>query len=134
MAHDRQSQVAKLVTFAASLAAKFFYTVHCNQSGRSLECCYDCLKRLEIHVEDLYTSDFNPIVFCGFLVLSNPETRSIYDVYGQKGLDAGWEVRLNGSETDILPLEKRKTEISQFYSLFRLLKDKEHLLKYVRLH
>ena len=49
--------------------------------------------------------------FCGFLVLSNPETRSIYDVYGQKGLDAGWEVRLNGSETDIVSLEKRKTEI-----------------------
>ena len=129
MAHDRQTQVAKLVTFAASLFAKFFYTLHCNQSGRSLERCYDCLKRLEIHVEDLYTSDFNPIIFRGFLVLSNPETRSIYDVYGQKGLDAGWEVRLNGSETDILPLDKRKTEISQSYSLFRLLKDKEHLLK-----
>ena len=87
------------------------------------------MKRLEIYVEDRYTSDFNPIFFCGFLVLSNPETRSIYDVYGQKGLDAGWEVRLNGSETDIVSLEKRKTEISQFCSLFRLLKDGEHLLK-----
>ena len=131
MAHDRQTQVAKLATFTASLIANFFYTVPsiATKSGRSLEHCYDCLKRLEIHVEDLYTSDFNPIVFRAFLVLSNPETRSIYDVYGQKGLDAGWEVRLNGSETDIVPLEKRKTEISQFYSLFRLLKDKEHLLK-----
>ena len=39
--------------------------------------------------------DFNPWFFHGFLVLSNPEVRSIYDVYGQKGLDAGWEVRLN---------------------------------------
>ena len=38
----------------------------------------------------------------------------------RKGLDAGWKVRLNGSETDILPLVKRKTEISQFYFLFRL--------------
>ena len=26
------------------------------------------------------------------LVLSNPEKRGIYDIYGQKGLDAGWEV------------------------------------------
>ncbi|KAK3740940.1 hypothetical protein QZH41_017787 [Actinostola sp. cb2023] len=25
-------------------------------------------------------------------VLSNPETKSIYDIYGQKGLDAGWEI------------------------------------------
>ncbi|KXJ21318.1 dnaJ homolog subfamily C member 11 [Exaiptasia diaphana] len=25
-------------------------------------------------------------------VLSNPETKAIYDIYGQKGLDAGWEV------------------------------------------
>ena len=41
----------------------------------------------------------------------------------RKGLDAGWKVRLNGSETDILPLVKRKTEMSQFYLLFRLLKD-----------
>ena len=41
----------------------------------------------------------------------------------RKGLNAGWEVRLNGSETDILPLVKRKTEKSQFYFLFRLLKD-----------
>ena len=64
-----------------------------------------------------------------FLVLSNPEVRGIYDVYGQKGVDVGWEVRFNSSETDILPLEKRKTEISLFYSLFRLLKDGEHLLK-----
>ena len=39
----------------------------------------------------------------------------------RKGLDAGWKVRLNGS--DILPLVKRKTEMSQFYFLFRLLKD-----------
>ena len=48
----------------------------------------------------------------------------------RKGLDAGWDqVRLNGSETDILPLVKRKAEMSQFYCLFKLLKDKEHLLK-----
>ena len=129
MAHDRQTQVAKLAIFATNLIAKFFLhcTLHCNQSGRSLERSYDCLKRLEI--ENLYTTDLNPFFFHGFSVLSNPETRSIYDVYGQKGLDAGWEVRFNGSETDIVPLGKRKTEISQFYSLFRLLKDKEHLLK-----
>ena len=48
--------------------------------------------------------------FCGFLVLSNSETRSIYDVYGQKGLDAGWEVRLNGSETDIFPSSGKKND------------------------
>jgi len=47
----------------------------------------------------------------------------------RKGLDAGWEVRLNGSVTDTLPLVKRRTEMSQFYCLFRLLKDEEHLLK-----
>ena len=41
----------------------------------------------------------------------------------RKGLNVGWEVRLNVSETDILPLVKRKTEMSQFYFLFRLLKD-----------
>ncbi|CAH3016204.1 unnamed protein product [Porites evermanni] len=47
-------------------------------------------------------------------VLSNPETRSIYDVYGQKGLDAGWEI-----------IERQRTpaEIREEYE--RLQREKE---------
>ena len=32
--------------------------------------------------------------FFSNVVLSSPEKRTIYDVYGQKGLDAGWEVSI----------------------------------------
>ena len=35
------------------------------------------------------------------LVLSNPEKRGIYDVYGQKGLDAGWEVSKHKSAVKV---------------------------------
>ncbi|XP_001625184.2 dnaJ homolog subfamily C member 11 isoform X2 [Nematostella vectensis] len=47
-------------------------------------------------------------------VLSDPETKAIYDVYGQKGLDAGWEV-----------IERRRTpaEIQAEYE--RLQREKE---------
>lgn len=47
-------------------------------------------------------------------VLSNPEKRGIYDVYGQKGLDAGWEV-----------IERQRTpaEIREEYE--RLQREKE---------
>eukprot|EP00111_Clytia_hemisphaerica_P005692 TCONS_00016511-protein len=47
-------------------------------------------------------------------VLSTPETRTIYDLYGQKGLDAGWEV-----------VERKRTaqEIREEYE--RLQKDAE---------
>ena len=43
------------------------------------------------------------------------------------GLKTIEELTLNGSERDILPLVT-ETEISYFYSLFRLLKVEEHLL------
>ena len=44
-------------------------------------------------------------LFCYFfsnIVLSSPEKRTIYDVYGQKGLDAGWEVGIICSTVDIV--------------------------------
>ena len=52
--------------------------------------------------------DFNPFFFHGFLVLSNPEVRSICNVYGQKGLDAGWEVRLNVQRKTLCLLKNKR--------------------------
>ena len=41
-------------------------------------------------------------IFFSNIVLSSPEKRTIYDVYGQKGLDAGWEVGILCSAVGIV--------------------------------
>lgn len=44
--------------------------------------------------KNLYFTNYYILMICPLppLVLSHPETKAIYDIYGQKGLDAGWEV------------------------------------------
>ena len=44
---------------------------------------------------NLFSSSFNfQNILNIYIVLSNEHLRAIYDIYGQKGLDAGWEVNV----------------------------------------